>query len=105
MDKNICRESRDKWIADVWAKDGFSDNIDVVADAVTLEKVKAILSDAVKGDKENAMSQLRTIAAKDNPIGNLASLELAKYEQPDASGDEGGMGYDESQQTDDTSAQ
>lgn len=63
-----------------WVKGGISDSAEVVADAVSLEKIRNILSEKNKGDKEEALTQLRTLAGKSNAIGSIAKSDLSKIE-------------------------
>jgi lipoprotein LenA len=69
-----------KWVNKCWVKGGTNDSSEVVADAVSLEKSRNILSETVKGDKEEAMNQLRSLSQKSNQIGEIARTELAKIE-------------------------
>jgi lipoprotein LenA len=70
----------DKWIVGKWVKGGISDSAEVVADAVTLEKTRNILSETEKGNKEEALALLKNLAAKNNAVGNLAKEDLVKIE-------------------------
>ncbi|HNX58075.1 MAG TPA: hypothetical protein PKK43_03180 [Spirochaetota bacterium] len=63
-----------------WVKGGISDSSEVVADAVSLEKIRNILSEKSKGDKEEALTLLRTLADKSNAIGSIAKSDLSKTE-------------------------
>jgi lipoprotein LenA len=69
-----------KWVNKCWVKGGTSDSSEIVADAVSLEKIRNVLSETVKGDKEEALNQLRSLSQKSNQIGELARTELAKIE-------------------------
>jgi lipoprotein LenA len=71
----------DKNIYGKWVKDGISDSPELVADAVTLEKIRSILSEAVAGNKEEALTLLKALSEKNNAIGTLAKEELLKYEE------------------------
>jgi lipoprotein LenA len=71
----------DKYIKDKWVKDGISDSQELVADAVTLEKIRGILTEAIAGNKEEALTLLRALSEKNNAIGTLAKEELLKYEE------------------------
>lgn len=70
----------EKYVIGKWVKGGISDNIELIADAVSLEKQRGILSDAVKGNKDDALAKLKALAEKSNPIGELAKEELLKFE-------------------------
>jgi lipoprotein LenA len=70
----------DKWVNGKWIKSGFSDNEDIVSDAVALEKVRNILNESAKGDKEEAMKLLRDLAQKSSAIGDVARKDLASIE-------------------------
>lgn len=63
-----------------WVKGGISDSAEIVADAVSLEKIRSILSEKTKGDKEEALTLLRTLAEKSNAIGSIAKADLSKIE-------------------------
>ncbi|MGL4369405.1 MAG: hypothetical protein ACRCUT_07015, partial [Spirochaetota bacterium] len=54
----------EKQVFGKWVKDGVSTDPDTIADAVSLEKIRSILSDSTKGekDKEDAMKLLESIA-------------------------------------------
>jgi lipoprotein LenA len=67
----------DKWVSG-WVKGGISDSPEIVADAVSFEKIRNILSEAEKGNKDDALTLLKTLAEKNNAIGALAKDELAK---------------------------
>jgi lipoprotein LenA len=64
-----------------WVKDGISDSPELVADAVTLEKVRGIMTEAVAGNKDEALTLLKALSEKNNAIGTLAKEELLKYEE------------------------
>jgi lipoprotein LenA len=70
----------DKNVYGKWVKDGISDSPELVADAVTLEKIRGILTEAVAGNKDEALSQLKVLAEKNNAIGSLAKEDLLKYD-------------------------
>ena len=63
-----------------WVKGGITDSAEIVADAVSLEKIRAILSETAKGDKEEALNLLRTLAQKSNAISEIAKADLSKIE-------------------------
>jgi len=79
----------DKQVYGKWVKEGFNTDPDVVADAVSIERIKNILTDTAKGDKEEAMTLLRSIAAKTTPAGDIAKEELERLESPPAPASEG----------------
>lgn len=69
-----------KYVTGKWVKGGVSDSAELVADAVSLEKVRGVLTEAVQGSKEEALTLLKTLAEKNNAIGALAKDDLIKIE-------------------------
>jgi hypothetical protein len=63
-----------------WVKGGISDSAELIADAVSLEKVRKVLSETIQGDKQEALNLLRSIAEKNNAVGLIAKNDLAKIE-------------------------
>lgn len=61
-----------------WIKDGYSDNQELISDAVNVERAKKTIADVNVTDKTEAMKILSSVSEKGNAISEVARVELGK---------------------------
>lgn len=78
-----------KKVYDKWVSEGFSEDPELIQDAVMLESAKDIFTGAKQGDIEEAKKQIESISKKGSVVGEVAMKLIASQgqnEQPQGEG-------------------